>query len=374
METSFIEKFDQALNAIDTDATRAYEHHLAELITFVNHAMGTREDLGDFIGPNQVEVMYANHTSHANFLCSQFKLKSAQTVVKTIIWAYQSYTNRGFSPNYFPSTLETWKKAITTCLEPHTAEPILALYQLLLDSHRDFLVLSRLPSETPQIDESLVSFFNRYMDALLKPDTRAALHVSKEYIKTIHDIPTWWERIIWPSMYEIGRLWSEGQITVGQEHIATSITQRVMSTYYPMILDIPRNRGSVIVTVSPQELHEIGARMLADMLEMNGWDVYYTGANTPKESLAQLLEQHQARFLCISTTMSFHLEEVADIITTVRSSPLPTPAHIIVGGQAYLNDSELWRSVGADGFVVSASQTVDYLQSLNGTGMNGNHN
>jgi methanogenic corrinoid protein MtbC1 len=114
--------------------------------------------------------------------------------------------------------------------------------------------------------------------------------------------------------------------------------------------------------------------MLADMLEMNGWDVYYTGANTPKESLAQLLEQHQARFLCISTTMSFHLEEVADIITTVRSSPLPTPAHIIVGGQAYLNDSELWRSVGADGFVVSASQTVDYLQSLNGTGMNGNHN
>lgn len=35
--------------------------------------------------------------------------------------------------------------------------------------------------------------------------------------------------------------------------------------------------------------HEIGMRMVADFFEMEGWDTYYLGANTPTRSILQTI-------------------------------------------------------------------------------------
>ncbi len=363
MQGSLVKKFEVVLQQIDDQTAQAYENQIPLLIAFVNEHMVKREDITDFIGHNPLDVLHGDHRHHADFIASQLRLKSAETLVKTIIWVYQSYISRGFSPSYFPIDTRLWLAAVQRCIPAPHHEPITRLYQHILESHRDFLVLSQVPTVAPEIDEQLTTYFRRYFDALLAPNSREAVQVAREYIQTVQDIPIWWERIIWPSMYEIGRLWSNGEITVGQEHMATSITQRIMSLYYPMILELPREKGAIVVTVSPGEFHEIGARMLADMLELNGWDVYYTGANTPRESLLELIEQHQAAYLCISTTIAAHLTRVAQIISSIRTTALSNPVHVIVGGQAYMTDSDTWRDVGADAFIVSASKTVEYLQA-----------
>ncbi len=373
MGDSLITVFTRALADIDNQATQAYEQALPLLINAVNDLMSQREDIHDLIGPNADTIMHGNHTNHAYFMLAQFQVKSASTLVQGCIWAYQSYVNRGFSPAYFPIELTVWQQVFASYLDEESARSIGKFYQLLIDSHRDFLFLSQAPATAEPVDEALLDYFRRYLDAILKPSMGDALTVSQEYVQTVWDIPVWWERIISPCMYEIGRLWAKGDITVGQEHMATSITQRVISMFYPLILELPRNKGSVVVAVSPTELHEIGARMVADMLEMHGWDVYYTGANTPKPDLILLIREKQARCLCISTTITSHLAYVRDIIHTVRTQEktFPFPVHVLVGGQAYMNDSMLWQSVGADGFVVSASQSVEYLQALQKTNGNG---
>jgi methanogenic corrinoid protein MtbC1 len=374
MSDSLIPTFARVLAEIDEEAIHAYEHALPLLINMVNDTMCQREDLTDLIGSNATSVMQDNHANHAAFILAQFRMKSAATVLEGIIWAYQSYVNRGFSPAYFPTELTVWLQAFSHYLPEAQAKSIYTFYQLMYDSHRDFLFLSQSHTPSIQLDEELRGYFHRYLDALLEPNMHKAVVVSQEYIQTVWDIPIWWERIISPCMYEIGRLWSKGDITVGQEHMATSITQRVISLFYPLILELPRNKGVIIVAVSPAELHEIGARMVADMLEMHGWDVYYTGANTPESDLVYLIREKQARFLCISTTLSSHLIYVKHIIDTIRREETTffSPIHVLVGGQAYMNDADLWKSVGADGFVMSASQSVQYLQALHIPKRNGN--
>ncbi|NTW97692.1 MAG: cobalamin B12-binding domain-containing protein, partial [Oscillochloris sp.] len=134
--------------------------------------------------------------------------------------------------------------------------------------------------------------------------------------------------------------------------------------YYPQILDLPRQKGQVIVTASPGELHEIGARILADLLELSGWDTYYTGASTPATSIVELLVQTQARFLCISTTLLESLPAVTELIAQVRAANLSPAPKILVGGQAYLYAPGLWRQVGADWFADSAHEGIRYIESI----------
>lgn len=363
METPLLtEQFARTLAAVDAAAAEAYALHAPLLIDYVNRMMRQHPLIGEMLGPNALEVMYDNHTNHAEFMLTQFRLKSAGTLHETLIWVFHSYVKRGFAADYFPTALNAWMDAVRQHLDAHSAGVIGPVYQLMLDVYPDMFQLAQSTQPCCQTDAAFEEPFQRYLRALLVPDITRAVQIAEEFIQSVWDIPVWYEQIILPSMYEIGRLWSEGEIAVGQEHIATAITQRIMSMYYPMILELPRNRGTVLVTASPDELHEIGARMVADMLEMHGWDVYYTGADTPEASLLELLQQHPVRFICISTTLASSLRRTGALIAAIRAAKLDPAVHIIVGGQAYLHEPNLWKWIGADGFAGSATDLVRYLQ------------
>ena len=210
---------------------------------------------------------------------------------------------------------------------------------------------------------SMQTYAHQYLAALLKPDARAAVRITGDHIKTPAQIELWWEYVIQPTMYAIGDLWAQGRISVGQEHLATAITQRVMSAYYPLILELPRPKGPVIVTASPGEYHEIGPRLVADIFEMNGWDVYYTGANTPALTVIELVQSIEARFVCVSTTLVTSLRAVSSLIAQVRAANLPSQPKILVGGQAYSQTTTLWQEVGADHLAANPHDGIAYLEA-----------
>jgi methanogenic corrinoid protein MtbC1 len=358
--------FAESLSVVDTAAANAYEQYLPHLVEYTNRAFDQHEDCSRLIGGHSIYVMYDNHENHAYFMLYSFRLGSAPAFTQALLWVYSSYIARGFSPDYFLTALGIWQAAVAHHLSPHHAAKINQLYQCILDHHAHLLLLSQhMPEQAaPATSSELQPHFLNYLQALLKPDSAEAIRTIEAAVHTVDDISACWEQIIQPAMYEIGRLWATGQITVGQEHLATSITQRVMSIYYPMILSRPRTRGTIIVSGSPNELHELGPRMVADFLEMNGWDVCYAGVNTPEDSLSYLIERFSAHVVCISTTMSANLLRVAAMIDHIRALDVAQPVHVVVGGQAYLHDPDAWQKIGADKFVKSASELVHYLDTF----------
>ena len=50
-----------------------------------------------------------------------------------------------------------------------------------------------------------------------------------------------------------------------------------------------------------------GDRMVADFFEMDGWDTYFLGANTPAESVLRTADERRADVLAVSCTMTFHI-------------------------------------------------------------------
>ncbi len=84
------------------------------------------------------------------------------------------------------------------------------------------------------------------------------------------------------------------------EHLATTITESLLTLVYPRILLPSTSIKRRVVACVANEYHQIGAKMVADVFELNGWDGYFLGANHPSRSLLALFRRSGPHVLGLS--------------------------------------------------------------------------
>jgi methanogenic corrinoid protein MtbC1 len=171
--------------------------------------------------------------------------------------------------------------------------------------------------------------------------------------------------VLQPVQYEIGRLWHIREISVAQEHFASSVTQLVMAQLYPFI-SVKRQekaKGSIVAVCVSGELHEIGIRMVADFFEMEGWSTHFLGANMPLNDIVETLHTHKAGLLAVSASMSSNVLKAKKLITAVRSSPSHS-IKVMVGGYAFNSVPDLWKDVGADYYAENAESALRIVRHM----------
>ena len=228
------------------------------------------------------------------------------------------------------------------------------------------LVLSDDQHESiPALDNHLTPLAQDYLDSLLKGKRSEALKLILNEVTGITGVKKVYTDVFQPVQYEIGRLWQTNQISVAQEHFCTGATQLVMSQLYPFMFTGEKKDRKMVTTCVPGELHEMGARMVTDFFEMDGWDTYYLGANMPTESVVRYLIDCKPNFLAISATMTFHVSTVEDMIRQIRLSPdIPSDLKIMVGGYPFKVVEDLWKSVGADGCAMNAAEALELADKM----------
>ncbi len=205
-----------------------------------------------------------------------------------------------------------------------------------------------------------------YLDLLLAGERAQAISFVNGCLELGTSVEDVYLEIIEPAQREIGRLWQAGQVSVAQEHYCTAVAQLVLAQLYPRIMHASRGGPKLVVTCVVGELHEMGARMVADFFEMNGWDTTYLGANTPVDALLQMLGRLRPDLLALSATTSFQVGALAKIIEAVRGHESVRHLKILVGGRPFQIASELWQRVGADAYAPDARAAVDAGRALVG--------
>ena len=156
---------------------------------------------------------------------------------------------------------------------------------------------------------------------------------------------------------EIGRLWQENQVSVAEEHLATSVTQLVMSHLYRHLPRESHNGKVALVACVEGELHDMGGRFGADFLEMAGFEVRFLGANVPTKSLLAMVERDRPDVVGLSAAMSFHLPALRaaiDGVRALRGQEYP----IIVGGHVVAWSPGLARELGVQALGTCADRVV----------------
>ena len=136
------------------------------------------------------------------------------------------------------------------------------------------------------------------------------------------------------SLYRIGDLWECNRISVAVEHLATAITERMLALVYPTLLVDSHSKGQkVILSCSANEYHQIGARMIADILESRGFDVDFLGANTPVDALLQQIGETRPDLVGLSLSVYFNMAALHKMIAEIHAAY--PQLDIFVGGQAF---------------------------------------
>lgn len=164
---------------------------------------------------------------------------------------------------------------------------------------------------------------------------------------------------------EIGRRWQVGEISVAQEHFCTAVTQIVLSDLYPYLFTGADTDRRLVAVDAPGSLHQVGLRMVVDLLEHEGWDTSYLGSVSVEELVDQLVK-NQAAVLAISASMPTQIASVRAMITAVRADPRTRPVKVLVGGRPFTVAPDLVAAVGADGWASSAAEAVAVCDRLVG--------
>jgi signal transduction histidine kinase len=163
-----------------------------------------------------------------------------------------------------------------------------------------------------------------------------------------------YERVIQPALYEVGNLWETKRINVADEHLATEIAASSIASLYSRF-PWPTGGPRVVLGCVEGERHELGARMVGDLLALNGWDERFLGSDVPIEHFVSKVADVAPSLVAISVTLDRHLSTARALVEAVRHVHPATK--IIVGGLATqaLDGPDV---LGADAIAQSGSQAV----------------
>lgn len=165
--------------------------------------------------------------------------------------------------------------------------------------------------------------------------------------------------VIGPAVTSVGTRWHEGEISVADEHLATSVVLRLIGRMGPRFARKGRSKGTVVVTTPPGERHVIPSLMVSDLLRGAGFDVIDLGADVPIDALAGIVQKFDGLVaVCVSST---RFDGTTSLRRTVRALKKAVPDIPVFVGGASVPTQEVADDLGADGWAPTGPGAVDLV-------------
>ncbi|WP_006787859.1 cobalamin B12-binding domain-containing protein [Thiorhodospira sibirica] len=345
---------DNALQIpIPKEVASMYRNNLPCLLNAVDQQMKANPQIQAWIG-DSFPLMQEEQRNHGLVVSEALELETFELLSETLPWRYRNDIANGFSADYFPAAFDAWIAAVRSQLPTQAATPLVQLYDWMKSRHEEHMRQAREPLDC--ISESLSPAGEQFLELILAGEVNGAMQMAESLVHNPQELEHFYLDVIQPVMYRVGALWEMGKVSVAREHLATSVANRIMANFYLQLAFENGQRGTALVASSPNEYHELGARMVADILEIHGWSTIFLGANTPADSLVSMMEETRPNFIALSTTLPFSLTTLKRTISLIRRKQPDIP--IMVGGQIISRIPALVSVVGAHGCAASASDAV----------------
>jgi len=349
------------LRHVSKESALKYSEAGESLLGSVNGAMARALLTRPLIGGAAPNVMYDNHKNHHGMMTSIFRYNKFALLAKIVPWVYRAYGSHGFQAEYFPELFRAWIAAISDVLPGETSEELLPVYRWLLEHDGEFRKSATgplVPTVSCEGGGAKAGLWRHYLEALLRCDARTVTSMTLDHGPDASSVRWFYRCVVQPALYEVGTLWEEGKISVAEEHAASALVFRAMAGQYLQLAVPEPTKGKALVSAAQNEQHELGAWMVANSLELDGWNVVYVGANTPRDSLLSMARQMKPDVLALSVGMPFNVMGAEDFIRRVKQDDSLENCRVLVGGLAFHHFPELTETIGADAYASGCDDAV----------------
>lgn len=196
--------------------------------------------------------------------------------------------------------------------------------------------------------------------AVVAGDARGAERVVAEAIAAGMGQAAIDDLVIAPAMREVGALWARGEMSIGEEHLATGISFRVLALQREAFR-VAADRASRLVMLGAvqEEHHVLGLEMAGDLLARAGYDVRLLGADVPVASLCELAARHHPAVFGLTVTMPGAARLLPAAIEEIRRGA--PDVGVLVGGSGVPERLAGPEWLATAGGVSEVVETVDAL-------------
>lgn len=200
--------------------------------------------------------------------------------------------------------------------------------------------------------------FERYLENLLRGDRKGCRCVIEQVLQTGTPAASVYVDVIWPVMVELEKLQRGDKITPPQEHLATRINRTLIDQLQNKLPCRPLKSKKIVICCAKQELQELGAQMMADLFESDGWEVKFLGGGLTNEDILSYTSDYAPDVLMIYGSISKQAPGIRQLIDTIKAINARPNMKIMVSGGLFNRADGLWEEIGADLFAATAVEAV----------------
>jgi len=146
--------------------------------------------------------------------------------------------------------------------------------------------------------------------------------------------------VLTPLLIDTGAAWQQGTTRVWEEHFATAMVRTIIEALYLDVRELaastPRLGKVAVLACPPGEYHDLGLRMLADRMQLHGWDTHFLGADTPADEIVSAARALKADLVALSAATHYNRLLLREVVDTLKRE-LPG-VRVGVGGPAFTLD------------------------------------
>jgi len=307
---------------------------------------------------------WAESEQRLRYLAEGVALETPAIFRVHVDWTRATHAARGLPSTYLSNNLACLREVLQQDLPGDVwtaARPSLEDALASLGTPMPPLASSLLtPADSSRAHTELA---RRFLLALLEGRKRDALALVLTAAESGTSIPDLHQNVLARVQAEIGWMWQAGEVHVGEEHLGTRIIEEALVLLRARLPRRDPIGHSVLVASVEGNLHEVGARIVADRFELEGWTVHFLGANVPTPDLVRSLEDVSADVLALSVELGISARAAARAVAAVRAirgRRIP----ILVGGLLFDSVPGLWKTVGADAHARDLDEAVRTAERL----------
>lgn len=195
------------------------------------------------------------------------------------------------------------------------------------------------------------SHFLAFYNALVDGDKDGCANVVQSLIEEGVNLKDIYVELFQKSLYRIGKLWDDNKLSIPEEHMATRIVEYLINRFAPV--GKSNSDKKVVIACIDKEFHEIGAKMVSNIFELNGWKSYYLGASVPNKEILKFVKRIDPDIIALSWSLYLNLGRFLEVLDHLTRF-FPTKK-ILIGGQALSENSNN---------ILKKYKNIEYIESL----------
>ncbi|MCK4341520.1 MAG: cobalamin-dependent protein [Phycisphaerae bacterium] len=207
-------------------------------------------------------------------------------------------------------------------------------------------------------------FLIRYMQPLLAGRRAECFALVTEAVQNGTPAEELICNVLWPAMAQVERLYDDDRINAAMEHMANRINRTVADQLQAHLPKKPLCGKRVLVASADAPGEELGAQMVADLFQSDGWEVYFLGGGVPHDEILSLVGQCRPQVLLIFGAQPEAVANTRVMIECIREIGVCPTMNIVVSGGIFNRADGLWQEIGADAFSAAPRGVLETANSL----------